>query len=277
MIPFSFAYYRPDTIDEALQAYQQLTAAGKRPLYYSGGTEIITLGRVNKLYTGAVIDLKGVPECRVLECNNGQLVVGAAVPVTEAVEANSFPLLTVGAGRIADHTSRCTITIGGNICGSFVYREAVLPFLVAESQVVIAGPQGVRTEPIMEAFRKKLHLHAGEFLVQVLTDLRMTELPYWAIKKTRQSFINYPLVSLASLRRGAQIRVAISGLLDYPFRSPAVEQELNACELSVEQRIDQAVSRLPDKIVTDVEGTSAYREFVFRGLLRQVLDELEEG
>lgn len=128
MISFDFEYYKPDTIEEAVKIFQDLDSQGKEPLYYSGGTEIITLGRLNQLFTKAVIDLKGIPECNGLEMKNNQLILGSALTLTKIVETNPFPLLTKSAGRIADHTTRGKITLGGNICGSFIYREAVLLF-----------------------------------------------------------------------------------------------------------------------------------------------------
>ena len=71
---------------------------------------------------------------------------------------------------MADHTARGKITLGGNICAQIFYREAVLPFLLADSQVVIVGPDGIRVSPINEIFHKQLQLKKGEFLVQIATD-----------------------------------------------------------------------------------------------------------
>jgi CO/xanthine dehydrogenase FAD-binding subunit len=67
MISFDFEYYRPTTIEEAVHVFQQADSNGKEPLYYSGGTEIISMARLNQLRTGAVIDIKGIPECNVLQ------------------------------------------------------------------------------------------------------------------------------------------------------------------------------------------------------------------
>ena len=64
MVPFDFAYYRPQSIAEATALFAALERDGKRPLYYGGGTEIITLSRLNLVRTAAVIDIKSIPECR---------------------------------------------------------------------------------------------------------------------------------------------------------------------------------------------------------------------
>ncbi len=60
MIAFNFEYYKPDSLDEAVKLHKGLSESGKEPLYYSGGTEIITMARRNDLVTKAVIDIKGI-------------------------------------------------------------------------------------------------------------------------------------------------------------------------------------------------------------------------
>ncbi|UUZ84865.1 FAD binding domain-containing protein [Paenibacillus sp. P26] len=93
MISFDFDYYRPASAAEAVRLFQQADAEGKQPLYYAGGTEIITMARLNQLWTGAVIDIKGIPECRSMEVQKDRLVIGSAVTLTALSEARLFPLL----------------------------------------------------------------------------------------------------------------------------------------------------------------------------------------
>ncbi len=88
MVPFDFAYYRPQSIAEATALFAALERDGKRTLYYGGGTEIITLSRLNLVRTAAVIDIKSIPECRSLDVDNGSLVLGAALSLGELEEAN---------------------------------------------------------------------------------------------------------------------------------------------------------------------------------------------
>jgi CO/xanthine dehydrogenase FAD-binding subunit len=271
MIPLDFEYYRPASIQEAVTAFRQLAAEDKRPVYMSGGTEIITLGRLNKLYTGAVIDLKGIPECTALRKDDGQIVFGAGVSLTQMAETNLFPLLTESAGRIADHTSRGKITIGGNICGSFFYREAVLAFLAADSQVVIAGPGGIRTVPVIEAFKERLQLADGEFLVQVITDASVAGLPHRGVKRTRFSRINYPLVSFAFLVKEGRLRMAVSGLCPYPFRSTRMEGILNSEGGGADERMERLWQCIPADVLNDTEGSAEYRHFLFNHTIREAL------
>lgn len=274
MLPFDFDYYKPTTLKEAVDLYQYLNQQGRQPLFISGGTELITLGRIDLVYTEAVIDLKGVAECNVMEFDGEYLVLGSTLTLTQIEEANLFPLLTKTASEIADHTSRGKITLGGNICARIFYREAVLPFLLSDSQVVIVGPGGMRVVPINEIFKEQLQLNNGEFLVQVATEKRFSDAPFYTFKRRQQWDTGYPLITIAAINFNDEIRVAFSGLCPFPFRSRQVEEALNQTNLSTEDRVNRALSVLPASILDDIEGSAKYRMFVLQNLLLDILASL---
>ena len=47
MLQFEFDYYQPGTWKEAVELYQSENQKGKKPMFISGGTELITLGRID--------------------------------------------------------------------------------------------------------------------------------------------------------------------------------------------------------------------------------------
>lgn len=271
MITFDFDYYRPDNQKEAVDTYQNLKNEGKRVLYYAGGTEIISLARTKQIQFDAVIDIKSIPECNVLEFQNETLVIGAAVTLTKIVETNLFPLLSVTSRRAADHTSRDKITLGGNICGRLPYKEGLLPLLLADAQVVIASRNGTRNIPIAEAFNKEWYFNDGEFVLQINVEKSFITLPFYSIKKTKQGKVDYPLITIASLKKEGKVRVAFSGFGAYPFRELKLEEELNHLELPLEKRINNAFCHLPCPIHSDIRGSAKYREFVARNALEEAL------
>lgn len=275
MIPFDFEYYRPESIDIAIDTFKQLDAAGKQPMYYGGGTEIISMGRMNNLKTGAVIDLKDIADCKVMEFRLDQLVIGSSVTLTQIHEANLFPLLAQAGARIADHTIQNKITLGGNLCGTIIYKEAVLPLLLADSLASIAGPGGERTIPIDSIFKERMQLDKGEFVVQIKTEKQYLSYPYVHVKQTKQDKINYPLVTICAMSVGGGIRFAFSGVCDFPFRSTAMESELNNHALTLEERIDKATQLTPGPIPTNLEGSAEYRKFIMKGLLNSIINRLE--
>lgn len=275
MLPFDFEFYQPETLDEAVHLYQSLDQQGKQPMFYSGGTELITLGRIDMAYTEAVIDIKGIAECNVMQLRGDHLLLGSTLSLTKIEEANLFPLLTKTASEVADHTARGKITLGGNICARIFYREAVLPFLLADSQLFITGPEGKKVVPINDVFQGQLKLKNGELLVQLVTENRYVKAPFFSKKRRQQWETGYPLITVAALKIAEEIRVAVSGLCPFPFRSSKIEETLNYRLHSVEERVERALDVLPNPILDDIEGSADYRLFVFRHLLIEVLAALD--
>jgi len=276
MISFDFEYYKPDTLDEAVEAYSRLNLSELKPVYYAGGTDIISLARCNQMEFKAVIDIKDIPECRILKAENNQIKIGAAVSLTQICEFNPLPLLTAVLKMVADHTSRNRITFGGNVCSLLPYKEAVLPLLICNADVVIMGPEGCRTTPINQIFKKKMVHDKGEFLVQFIIADEYGDLPYRYIKKTRSGELDYPLISVAALKKDNQDRFAFSGIYPYPFRSAFIEEDLNNADLTVDNKIDLALSHMRAQKVDDILGSAEYREFLISNALRDIMFSLEE-
>ncbi|HOR85918.1 MAG TPA: FAD binding domain-containing protein [Bacillota bacterium] len=275
MIAFDFDYYKPDSLNEAVKLYGELSRSDKRPLYYSGGTEIITMARRNDIYTKAVIDIKGIPECNAYETIGSLMTIGAAVTLTHITENKLIPVLSKTANFAADHTARNKITIGGNICGRIIYREAVLGHLITDSNIIIYGEEGKRTVPINQAFDQRLQLKEGEFLFQLTTDMSYSDLPCICVRKTKQGKTGYPLISMAVLKKDNNIRMAFSGVCSFPFRSAKMENAINNKAISREQRIEQAINSLPAPIFGNIQGSSEYKEFVLKNLLNNIIAALD--
>jgi len=260
MIPFDFIYCRPDSLRAAAATYTELRAAGVSVLYYGGGSEIITMARAGSIRPGAVIDLKSIPECLALEYEDDMLIIGAGNTLNEVKESRMFPLMRNACGRVADHTNQCRITLGGNLCGTIIYRETSLPLMLAEAEVSLYGPDGARVQPFEKVFQRQMNLNPGEFVYQA------------AFEK-----IDYPLVNVTALRHGAEWRVAFSGVCAFPFRSREIERVLNDHGTTPQARVDALPALLPEPAHTDVEGSGAYRLFVLKHTLLKLLEEWENG
>lgn len=275
MISYDFEYYKPTSIQEATQLFQSLDEQGKDPVYFSGGTEVITLGRDNQIIAGAIIDLKGIPDCLVLKKNDNKITIGAAQSLAKIREMHLFPFLSKAIVEIADNTARNKITLGGNICANIIYREAVLPLLLISSHVVIASNNGLKHIPLNDVFNQTLKLEKGEFLVQVVIEQRDIELPFLSIKKRRQWDVGYPLLTIAALKKNENIKVAFSGLCSFPFHNKQIDACLNNRQLSKETRMEKAIQQIPAPILNDIHGSAEYRLFILKNTLHDVLDTWE--
>lgn len=278
MIGFDFDYYLPGTVAEAVSLYAELAAAGQHPYYYSGGTEIISMARKNNVIPGAVIDIKALPECTVLEADGGALAIGAAVTLTRIAESGLFPLLGSAGSRVADHTIQGKVTLGGNVCGTIIYREAVLPLLLADATVLLAGPGGSKEEPLADRFDGRMRLEPGELLTGFRVDARYAAAPWHHSKQTKQDRIAYPVLTTTAMLVDGKLRLAFSGLCECPFRWGELEGRIAAAGMAgsavVDAAIDAALPGLPWPVLDDVEGSAAYRRFVLAGAAREAASAL---
>lgn len=276
MIPFNFDYYKPKTLDQAVQLYFELDSMGKKPMYYGGGTEFISMARVHNVYTEAVIDIKDIPECNVHSLENGHLTIGSAVTLTDIGVRNHFPLLSLTVKRIADHTVQDKITLGGNLAGTIIYRESVLPLMVSNSNIVLEGTDGKRIVPIMDVFDKRLQISKGEIIVQAIIDEKFLNLPSLHVKRTKNEKIDYPLITLAAMVDQNKINIGFSGLCDFPFRSNPLEDILNDGTLTRKQKIKKLIENIPYKILEDISGSAEYRKFMLHTMLDEALKSFQE-
>lgn len=275
MIPFPFAYLRPETLDEAVSAFAQLAQEGKSPLYYAGGSEIISMCRMNTIQPGTVIDVKRISELMNITLSEDDLVIGAACTLYEIKNAGHFPLLTLAGGRIADHTNQCRITLGGNLCGTIRYRETSLPLLLSDAYVTLMDSKGTREVLIGKVFDGRMLRKNDELVVRVRIPRRALDAQHFHIKKTRNEKIDYPLVSVAALILDGKLRIACSGVCPNPFRGFAMEDALNDRSAGIETRIERACACLPKPAMADVEGSAEYRLFVLKNTLREMLEALQ--
>lgn len=229
MIPADITYLRPETAEEAVDAWTR--HAGAR--YLAGGTEIATSARRTAAYElRACIDVKRIPEANAHEIASGFLRLGAAVTLSNIAERDLFPLLSATCRGIADRTVRNRLTLGGNLAGMLPYREAALPLLIADAGVlsIAPGPNGggaVRRErQLREIFAKRLVLVPGELVLSFSIPLAATQWPWQHRRKTRTGPVDYPLATTCLVRDGKNLRFAVAGVHPYPFRSDAIDAAL---------------------------------------------------
>jgi CO/xanthine dehydrogenase FAD-binding subunit len=275
MIPFDLEYYGPESADEAVNLYREFEAEGKKPLYYAGGSEIITLCRKQVIKPGALIDLKGIAEMNILEVNGAKLYVGANVSLSVLSGQSHYPLLADVARCVADRTIRNRLTIGGNICGRLPYREAVMPFMLADADIILSGPGGKRTEPLNSLFEKRLRLNPGEILMQLSVASSELTWPAWSRRREKHGPVDYPLFHLTALRKKDQLAIAVSGLCSFPFRSTDLEKLINNMDLNPQTRAKESLAFLPGPVRSDDLASVDYRQALWQKDLTELLERME--
>lgn len=291
MIPGDIVVVQPESLEEAVAVWQEAVEHRQRPAYLGGGTELVTQGRDGKLQADVLIDTKRISATQGHRTDDqrGEMVFGSALRLSAVP---GFPLLHWCARGVGDRTVRNSITLGGNICGMLAYREAVLPFLLLGGVAELYGPGGTRFAPMEEVFDKRMHLKDGELVVSFRvpagamegvvsawgTDLseggygavaagaadRSSASGWYYRRRTQDSRIDYPLVTLGMVRRGDFVRVAMAGAWGYPRSAPELESllEKEGVQSITEEAVRTVVESSPVSWKEDHRGSAAYRQAV---------------
>lgn len=286
MIPHNFNYYRPESAAEAANLYQEFSQKGLSPLYYAGGTEVVTYARKQLIAPDALIDIKTIPRCREHGEKAGELVFGSALTLNEIEEEALYPLLSHAVSKIADHTVRNQLTLGGNICGRLPFREGLLPFLITECKVLIMSAERMELveKPITEVFERRIKLSPGDFIVQFKVSAEAAQKPFASVRKVKQGDIAYPLlhaVALSEPEAHEQIRWAFSNVCPFPFRSEEVDAFINRqtqdqSSINMED-LEALTDYLPTKIADDLQAGSEYRAFKLKQAVKDGLAMVRGG
>ncbi len=275
MIPFTVSYIRPETIEEASHAFDEVSGAGKKARFFAGGTEILTKARENALTADAFIDLKRIPETRSMDEDNEHYWFGATLRLNEVIEANRCPLLNKASAGVGDHTVRNSVTLGGNIAGMLPYREAILPFLLLDGVADVAGNGNRRTVALRDVFDKRLRLNEGEFLIRLgMPKSVARDTPTFYRRHTRDSRVDYPLVTVCMAKAHDGLRFAASGAYNYPICTPEAETAMNEAGSEPEGVADAAIAALPAQCLQDMRGSSDYRRALLRSAIADGAAEL---
>lgn len=215
MIPFDFNYYKPDTVDELLACVSSLKLEGESFVFFAGGTELVTSFRKNKINTKNVIDLKGIREICQIITSEDQVTIGACLPLNEVIACEALWALQPILKKIADHTVRNALTIGGNLMGRLPYREAVMPLLSLDAEVVYYHDGNRVTEKLTKIFDKRMKLPADSILYQIIVPKADIKWQFQT-RITESVAVDYPILHLHGMGVGSRITVTLSGYSSFP-------------------------------------------------------------
>jgi carbon-monoxide dehydrogenase medium subunit len=234
MIPQSFEYAAPKTLDEALG----LIADGAKPL--AGGMSLIPMMKLRLAAPEKLVDLGRIKDLSYIK-EDGQSIRIGATTTHHTVESSTAliakcPLLAETASFIGDVQVRNMGTIGGSVAHADPAADYPAALQALEASIVIKGAGGERT------------MSAGDFFIDTFTTalepgeiVREIVVPVEAAgagtnyQKVLQPASGFAIVGIAvRLRKsGGKIsmaRIGVTGLSNSSFRARAAEQSLEGKE-----------------------------------------------
>ncbi|MDQ1661504.1 MAG: aerobic carbon-monoxide dehydrogenase medium subunit, partial [Blastococcus sp.] len=232
MIPAAFAYARPTTIDEALQA---IASGGEDVKIMAGGQSLIPVMRLRLATPETVVDLTKVAELRGVREDGDSIVIGAMTTHSDVISdpliARYAPLIAEATETVADRQVRHRGTFGGALAHADPAGDLPAVALALDAEFVLAGPGGRRTVPAADFFVDYLTtaLEEGEILVEV----RVPKHEGWGMhyEKFNRVAQAWSIVAVAACVRSeggriTEARIGLTNMGPTPLRARGVEEAL---------------------------------------------------
>ncbi|TFV70303.1 xanthine dehydrogenase family protein subunit M [Blastococcus sp. CT_GayMR19] len=279
MIPAAFAYARPTTIDEALQA---VADGGEDVKIMAGGQSLIPVMRLRLAAPETVVDLTRVAEMRGVREEGDAIVIGAMTTHSDVLSdpliAQWAPLIADATETVADRQVRHRGTFGGALAHADPAGDLPAVALALDAEFVIAGLNGRRTVGAAEFFVDYLTtaLEEGELLVEIrVPKLQGTwGMHYEKFNRVAQAW-SIVAVAAAVRREGgviAEARIGLTNMGPVPLRASGVEAALAGAEATAEA-IAAAADRAAEGTSpsSDLNAQADYRQHLVTVLTRRAV------
>jgi carbon-monoxide dehydrogenase medium subunit len=153
MIPRSFEYSAPGTLDEAVSLLQKLGSEAK---ILSGGQSLIPMMKLRLASPAYIVDINRIPGLDYISENGGSVRIGALareydLEVSPVVKSRC-PILIDTSLVIADPLVRNQATVCGNLAHGDPANDHPATMLALGAGLIAVGPRGEREIPIENFF-----------------------------------------------------------------------------------------------------------------------------
>jgi len=232
MIPATFDYTAPATVEEALAA---LGAAGDDAKVLAGGQSLLPVLRMRLNAPALVVDLGRIESLRGIRDEGDALVVGSMTTyqqvLDDAAVHEHLLLLTKAVETIADPQIRHRGTLGGALAHADPAGDVGATALALGASFEVEGPAGRRTVPGEQFFTGLFETAVGED--ELLTAIRFPKHTGWGAHYEKFSPVAqaWSIVAVAAAVRVeggviAEAKVGLTNMGNVPVRASAVEQAL---------------------------------------------------
>jgi aerobic carbon-monoxide dehydrogenase medium subunit len=279
VIPASFEYARPTTVDEALQA---IADGGDDVKIMAGGQSLIPVMRLRLAAPETVVDLSRVAELRGVRDDGDAIVIGAMAThhdvMTDPLVLQYAPLIAEATETVADRQVRARGTFGGALAHADPAGDLPAVALALDAEFVIVGPEGRRTVPASDFFVDYLTtaLEEGELLVEIRVPKLAGEwgMRYEKFNRVAQAWSIVAVAAVVRRENGhiAEARIGLTNMGSTPLRASAVEAALAGADASPETIAAAARSAAEGTSPSsDLNGQADYREHLAQVLTRRAV------
>lgn len=280
MKPAAFEYFRPRTLEEALEILARYEPEAK---VLAGGQSLVPLMNFRLAQPRYLIDIGGLTDLAEIREENGSLAIGAmtrqsAIEDSPVVRAKS-PLLFEATKRVAHRTIRNRGTIGGSLAHADPSAEYPAVLTALDGDVVALGPDGERVIPAPELFLTVCTTTLAP--TEVLTEVRLpatgprTGCAFTELSRRHGDWAIVGVAATITLAEGGECeeaRIALAGAGQVPLRCREAEGLLQG-RLPVAELIQEAAEscEAAAEPLEDIHASAVYKRAMVRVFVERAL------
>jgi len=283
MIPGSFDYHRPASVDEAVGLLASHAGAA---LILAGGHSLIPMMKLRMAVPEHLIDIQGIDTLSSIDVSGSQIEIGAAVTQAEIIASEDLarlcPILRETALQIADPQIRNVGTIGGNVANGDPGNDMPAIMQLLDATYVLTGPDGAREVRARDFYEAAYFTARDES--EMLTALRFNAPPEghgFSYQKQKRKIGDYAtaaagvvLTLYGSTCTGASI--GLTNVADTPLWAEEASNALIGSDLE-KDAIEAAVTAA--KAITDPaadgRGPKEYRTHLAGVMVRRAIEQAQ--
>jgi len=281
MIPPSFEYHRPSTVDEAIGL---LSSLGSEAKILAGGHSLLPMMKLRFAQPEHLVDINRIPELKGVRVIGDDIVIGAMTSenaiIADPALNEKVPLLPEAAKLIADPIVRNRGTIGGDIAHGDPANDHPAIALACDAVMTIAGPEGIRQVAASDFFLGTYWTALEEN--DILTAITMKAFPSgagYSYKKLKRKIGDWATAACAvvvSLSGGKidHVRITLTNLGPTALRAHDAEEVLlgqTATTDLIKQAADRAMAICDP--AEDLRGDPEYKTAMAGQMVQRAISE----
>jgi carbon-monoxide dehydrogenase medium subunit len=267
MIPASFDYHRPSSVDEAIG----LLSDDAKLL--AGGHSLLPAMKLRLSTPSALVDIGGLAELNYVKEEGGTIAIGAAtthhqIESSKAVKSKATALAQAAA-VIGDPQVRNKGTIGGSVAHADPAADYPAAILALGAEIQVKGPDRERAIAAEEFF---IDLFLTALAAdEIITEIRVPTSDKSAYCKLPHPASRFAVVGCAAAANAGSVKVAFTGVANAAFRDSGVEEALggNLSEGSIGAAAERAAAEVD--VLTDNFAGEEYRCHLAKVYARKAL------
>ena len=242
MIPGSFSYHRPSSVQEAVGLLAKLGDDGRA---LAGGHSLIPMMKLRLAEPAHLVDLAGIADLKGIRSDGNDIVIGAMTTQHDLIGSDllgaKIPLLRETSLQIADPQVRYVGTLGGNVANGDPGNDMPAVMLCLGATYHLTGKGGERRVPAREFYQGAYFtaLEPGEILTAVRIPMPAAGHGY-AYQKLKRKIGDYATAAAAvvlTTDRNGEVGSASIGLTNVA-ETPLWAEE--AAKILVGSKLDAA-------------------------------------